>query len=56
MKGIEGSLSTEAPVAYVGEYLKHLCEDSPVSDYFLFNRSQSNQLSEGEEFSPVSMH
>jgi len=48
------SLSNEAPVAYVGKYLKHLCNDSSVTEYFLYSRSQPSSVIEGKELLPVS--
>ena len=37
---VEPSLSTKAPVAYVGKYLEHLCGDESVAKDFLHNRFQ----------------
>ena len=48
------SFSNEAPVAYVGKYLRHLCSDSSVTKYFLYSRSQPSAIIGGKELLPVS--
>ena len=48
------SFSNEAPVEYVGKYLRHLCSDSSVTKYFLYSRSQPRTVIGGKELLPVS--
>ena len=51
---ITNSFSNETPVAYVGKYLRHLSNDSSVTEYFLYSRSQPSSEIGGKELLPVS--
>ena len=51
---ITKSFLNETPVAYVGKYLRHLCNDSSVTEYFLYSRSQPSSEIGGKELLPVS--